>query len=412
MYISKCELPVHLKAGFKMANEEHVKLLKRGAKAWNEWRSDYPAIVPELARCNMEGVNLSGAFLWRANLERSNLSRTILKDTCLRLARANTANLKGADLRGTDLTGADLGWTDLRGAMLTGANLSMTKLFRAAMNNAKIRDANLIFADLTGADLSGADLSGANLSGAIFNDANLRNADLTGANLFSARLESTKINETDFSKTTFGFSTLINLDLSAAKNIDSVSHIGPSSVAIDTIFNSKGMIPEVFLKGAGVPDEFINFFASTRPESAPLFHSCFIYYSSKDDEYFRLLQKELLQRHIRSSYLCDSEKWDEEFWGEIDRVIANYEKLIVICSENSLKNEKASWIIERALQRGESEGTNILLPVQIDDYLAGKWKHEKKDEVVKKVAADFTGWKKDNGKYEAGIESLMGSVRK
>jgi hypothetical protein len=41
-----------------------------------------------------------------------------------------------------------------------------------------------------------------------------------------------------------------------------VRHWGPSTVGIDTLYRSQGNIPEVFLRGVGVPDEMITYIKS------------------------------------------------------------------------------------------------------------------------------------------------------
>jgi len=74
-----------------MANPEHRAKLKKGVKAWNEWREENPAITADLVEANLRTANFEGANLSGAHLEGTNLLG---------------ANLKGADLRGADLRGA------------------------------------------------------------------------------------------------------------------------------------------------------------------------------------------------------------------------------------------------------------------------------------------------------------------
>jgi hypothetical protein len=118
-----------------------------------------------------------------------------------------------------------------------------------------LKAANLRGADLDGADLYDADLRGADLAGA-----NLRNADLRNADLEDAIIEYTRIG---------------NVDLSATKNLETVTHYGPSTIGIDTIYLSQGNIPEAFLKGAGVPDSFIKYMRSLVDNPID-YYSCFI----------------------------------------------------------------------------------------------------------------------------------------
>jgi uncharacterized protein YjbI with pentapeptide repeats len=102
-----------------------------------------------------------------------------------------------------------------------------------------LRDAQLSEADLSEATFRSTDLSRANLSYAKLMGANLQEAALTGTDLSDAILSSTVLGE---------------IDLSRTKGLESVRHEGPSTIGIDTIYLSKGMIPEVFLRGAGVPE--------------------------------------------------------------------------------------------------------------------------------------------------------------
>ena len=50
---------------------------------------------------------------------------------------------------------------------------------------------------------------------------------------------------------------------------------------IDTIYRSRGQIPESFLRGAGVPDSFITYAKSLVGKPIE-FYSCFISYSTAD----------------------------------------------------------------------------------------------------------------------------------
>jgi hypothetical protein len=66
------------------------------------------------------------------------------------------------------------------------------------------------------------------------------------------------------------------------RGLDTLEHNGPSTIGIDTLYSSQGNIPAVFLRGAGVPEDFITYIRSLvgRPFA---FYSCFISYL-----YFRI----------------------------------------------------------------------------------------------------------------------------
>jgi len=76
-----------------MANEEHLKILKQGVEAWNEWREKNPQITPDLSKANLNAADLYEADLYEADFSKANLSK---------------ANLYEADLSGVNLSKANL----------------------------------------------------------------------------------------------------------------------------------------------------------------------------------------------------------------------------------------------------------------------------------------------------------------
>lgn len=90
--------------------------------------------------------------------------------------------------------------------------------------------------EIATADLSYAKLAYTNLSG----------TNLSGADLADAKLASAKLERTDFNRSSFGGTIISKTDLSVAKGLDNVRHNAPSSIGIDTLYLSKGKIPEIF----------------------------------------------------------------------------------------------------------------------------------------------------------------------
>jgi Pentapeptide repeats (8 copies) len=154
---------------------------------------------------------------------------------------------------------ADLSEADLRRSNLAGADLRVADLGRADLSGAELRRANLSRADLSMAYLIGANLSEAILTGAI-----LRNACLDGVN---------------FERTTVSRTIFASVDLSSCKGLEAVKHEGPCELGVGSIIHSKGRIPEIFLRGVSLPDEWIDYIPSLVGDGIQFF-SCFISYSS------------------------------------------------------------------------------------------------------------------------------------
>jgi uncharacterized protein YjbI with pentapeptide repeats len=439
-----------------MANPEHLKVLRHGVEAWNKWRLANLEIIPDLVKADLLEADLIGADLIRADLSEANLSLADLsgadfsraslngadlsraKLTGANLSRAkltganlshavlNRANLSGVELSEADLSGASLPQADLRGADLSGSDLSRANLTGADLRSANLAEADLTRAILMRSDLKRADLGGANLTQADLTEADLTlavlsGADLTGAILVQADLERAVLSGADFDGAGLLGTVMANTDLGEVKELESVIHHGPSSIGIDTFFRSGGKIPEVFLRGAGVPETFIRYAASL--VGVPLeFYSCFISYSTEDEEFATRLHNDFQAKGIRCW------KWDHDartgrsLWDEIDKAIRVYDKLVLIASESSLKSPAVNREIERALiqedQRlkrklaGDSNADcDVLFPVRLDDFIFKGWDHERKVDVTKKVIADACGWANDPALYRRVLERLLRDLK-
>lgn len=198
-----------------MANEEHVKIIKKGVSAWNQWREDNQNIQPDLSEAdlraeNLANANLSDTLLNGAKLVRTSLIKANLTNANLNNAKLRWANLKMADLTGAELVSAEFYETTLDTAKLDKANLSKADFSKAQLHSASLNGANLsgakfIHADLRSSKFEEADLANANFESAILlscrllkaklNGANLTRANLTGANLIGSSLEETNLSE-------------------------------------------------------------------------------------------------------------------------------------------------------------------------------------------------------------------------
>ena len=57
-----------------MANEEHLRILKQGVDAWNEWRREHPDIQPDLSGANLG--EMAGFSARRTSAERTSAGQT------------------------------------------------------------------------------------------------------------------------------------------------------------------------------------------------------------------------------------------------------------------------------------------------------------------------------------------------
>jgi hypothetical protein len=355
-----------------MDRDEAIRLLQGGpdgVREWNERRKRREEI-PSLREADLIRADLSGAYLGGA----------VLRGAVLRGARLIRADLREADLIRADLSGADLSGADLR-----EADLIRARLRRAVLREADLRRAHLAEAVLRGADLSRADLSGADLGGAVLSDAHC------------------------------AFTVFGNVDLSGVKGLDSIRHRSPSTVGVDTLIRSRGRIPEAFLRGCGVPDTLIAYLPSILGGMEPIqFYSCFISYSTRDQDFAERLYSRLRDKGLRVWFAPEDIQGGKKIHEQIDEAIRVFDKLLLVLSEHIIGSKWVRDEIRRARKAEVRDGRRKLFPIRLMDYQRlEQWEsfyadlaEDVAEEIREYFIPDFTNWK-DHDAFEAAFARLI-----
>ncbi|HEV7858436.1 MAG TPA: toll/interleukin-1 receptor domain-containing protein [Pyrinomonadaceae bacterium] len=288
---------------------------------------------------------------------------------------------------------------DLSNANLVKANLIHADLMDANLSSANLMDVNLVDADLSFTLLVSADLSA---------------ADLSAADLVYAYLNYTKLSHTKFNDARLGYTTFADTDLRAAIGLETVKHDYPSEVGISTIYRSQGEIPEVFLRGCGVPENFITYMHSLTGQALE-FYKCFISFTEADDAFSERLYNDLQMKGVRCWRWKEDAKWGKTLMHSIDEAVRLYDKLIIICSEQSLNSPAVIREIERALQKEDDlarrgKDAEVLFPIRLDDYIFTGWNHHRKADVTAKNVGDFRHWNEPE-KYQKAFERLLRDLK-
>jgi TIR domain/Pentapeptide repeats (8 copies) len=293
------------------------------------------------------------------------------------------------NLFAADLIGAHLPEADLSGAHFSTANLS---------------GAHLPKADLSGADLTGARLIGAHLPEADLTEAHLTGADLSNANLTGAHLTGVHLSKAEIGWTTFG-----DIDLSRVRGLETVRHLGPSTMGIDTLYRSHGNIPEVFLRGADVPDDMITYSKSLVGQPFQ-YDSCFISYSSHDEALAQRLHTDLRAHKVRCWFAPEDLKIGDEFRSRIDESIQVYDRLLLILSEHSVTSRWVQKEVETAFEKEGKENRIVLFPIRIDEAVIHSAVGWAADIRRQRHIGDFRQWK-DHDAYQQTFQRLLRDLK-
>ncbi len=362
-----------------MANQEHVNILKQGTEIWNKWRKEHLEIKPDLGgadlqQANLSGVNLSEVFLWGANFNRANLQRANLSHSGLRGAQFIATNLSGANLSETNLWDAHFGIRDVGYAVLIDANLSHSQL--------------------GGVDLSHVNLSGANLNGADLGEVNLSNATLDGADFTNAEMAGTALGDRD---------------LRVVKGLETVKHRFPSPLSVNTIYLSGGNIPEVFLQGTGVPNSMIEYSRSLVGKPIA-YYSCFISYSSKDQDFAERLHADLQTNSVRCWFAPEDMKIGDKIRPSIDEAIRLHDKLLLVLSEHSVESAWVEKEVETAFEKERLQNRVILFPIRLDNAVMSTTQAWAADIRRTRHIGDFRNWKQHDD-YQDALARLLRDLK-
>ena len=214
-----------------------------------------------------------------------------------------------------------------------------------------------------------------------------------------------------------GFAIFGDNDLSAVKDLDTTRHIGPSTIGTDTILRSQGKIPEPFLRGCGVPDEFIALAKS--PFTNPIqFYSCFISYSTKDQAFADRLYADLQNKGVRCWFAPHDVQGGRKLHEQIDEAIRLHDKLLLILSPHSMESEWVKTEIAKARKREVRDQRRVLFPIRLAPFETLRdWECFDADtgkdsarEIREYFIPDFSNWKSHDS-YQEAFNRLVSDLK-
>lgn len=292
---------------------------------------------------------------------------------------------------------------------LSGVNLDSDALDYYNFRFADFSAARLIHVNFTSSVFDGCSFAGARLIDITFSSALLRRCDFTDASVETSVFQWSDLEESDFTGAHLIHNAFADVSLHAVRGLDTIYNSFDNSIGIDTFFNSGGL-PESFLRSSGVPEEFIQYAASLVGKAIE-YYSCFLSYSSKDDEFARRLYNDLQGKNIRTWFAPEDLKIGDRIRSRIDESIRIHDKLVLILSANSVASDWVETEVESALERERKEGKEVLFPIAIDDEGFTSQQSWAADIRRKRHIGDFRKWKSHDD-YTNAFDRLVRDLKK
>jgi uncharacterized protein YjbI with pentapeptide repeats len=393
-----------------MANPEHLKILRQGVEAWNVWRKEHNSVKIDLSSADLREIEVSGSDFSKADLRAANLSDIQTSDSSFEGANLQEAILNGTCFDNTDFTQADL---------------FHVAMFNATLLDCKLDETNFCKAEFGSTLFSGSSLLSARFKGAILMDTHFRTCDLSSAKFNLAQLNlvlfcETVLENASFAKASLSGGVFADVDLSNTIGLDQARHNGPSTIGTDTIYASHGRIPEKFLKDAGVPEEIVDIARSIRNGPPIQWHSCFISYSTKDEEFARRLHARMREANMRVWFAPEDLKGGKKLHEQLFEAIQIHDRLLIVLSEHSIKSEWVMTEIRKARETEKKENRRKLFPIRLTDFETLRdWTCFDADtgkdlavEVREYFIPDFSNWKVLADGHPAAFESAFARLKK
>jgi uncharacterized protein YjbI with pentapeptide repeats len=376
-----------------MADPKQLKILKSGVENWNNFRKDNPTLKIDLSNADLSKVKINNANLVYADLVYSNLVYANLNGSDFSKASLSNANLCDANLIGTNFSRANLNDANLSGANLSTANLSRANLTKANFSQANLSHVKLRWAYLSEANFSGADLHKANLMQARFYFTIFLQSQLSEASFQDAHLNNTIFSNTNLSKTKF---------------LESCIFYDKCFIDYHTLSKS-GNLPVNFLRGCGLSETYIEYIPALFSKAIQ-FYSCFISYSSKDEEIAKKIHADLQDKGIRCWFAPEDLKIGDKFRSTIHEAIKVYDKLLLIISENSINSHWVEDEVEKAFEKERKQNRTVLFPITVDQNIFNidvGWADSIKNT---RHIGDFTNWK-NHDSYKKAFDRLVRDLK-
>lgn len=144
--------------------------------------------------------------------------------------------------------------------------------------------------------------------------------------------------------------------------------------------------------------------------------SLFISYGGLDSDFADPINTYLNLHGVETWYFPKDALPGQKLHRAMSTGIMKYDRVLLICSESSLVRAGVLNELERVLEREAKEGgSDILIPVAIDDFVFSKWKPEREDiasQIRSRVITTIPNNDPSTVKFQEEMKKLLAALKK
>ena len=209
------------------------------------------------------------------------------------------------------------------------------------------------------------------------------------------------------------------MDLSKAQGLETVVHRGPSVIDHRTLLQSGPLSLHPSWRGCGLPDRLIDYVPSLLEAGPIQFYSCFISYSTANQEFAERLHADLQARGVRCWFAPHDMQAGKKIHDQIDEAIRVYDKLLLILSEASMTS---TWVKTEVAKARKKEVASEA-PRPISNRVGAVQRHPRvetvrrrpRDDTAREVREyflpDFSEWKTNHDAYQRSLEKVVAALK-
>jgi hypothetical protein len=158
-----------------------------------------------------------------------------------------------------------------------------------------------------------------------------------------------------------------------------------------------------------LPDNFIDYLPSLLNQ--PIQHySCFISYSSKDDEFAHRIHGDLQNSGVRCWFAPHDLPIGDKILDALHAAIPLRDKVVLILSEHSIKSDWVEDEVTAGFEEERKRGQTVLFPVRLDGAVMNTneaWAAKLRARNI----GDFRNWK-DHAAYKQTFKRVLRDLKK